>query len=592
MSPINFPDFSCPVYKPGDFDYDGYCYQYATTSEPMPMSPAAIICPQYPNADSDVKKAIQYAYNNNVSIAVRTGGHAYSGTSSTSAPNMQLDLSKAYNDWEDNGDGTFTMGISFSLAEFNTKLRASGHFMPTGQCYNVHLGGHVQTGGYGQLSRAFGLFSDHVESFEIYLAPKKQGEEPTKRTVKRGEELFFAVLGGGPGNYGIMTHITIRPLKDSDYPDARAYKHIIPYNPELDHNVLVDLFNLVKEWENAPSGYDFSITVASAEGNFLANQLGLASAEDFLVTFFGGKNSSPPFDVILVYFQYSNTDKSTQYDPSWCQKIKTILQKANTSGPICERIKMFEEQIILDLMIKQQDDKPVPISTSITEFWTYQGTREFNYPYIKNGQVTDSIASEDWAEWAAGRIDEMVGRSDEGLMVFVQCQNFGGAGSVYPNGWKNNAKNTSYAWRKTTVGYNLDVFYDPETSGAFQKANDWQNENIKWNVGANGKFSVENHRWFWASHGDLNMKNVWQYYYDSRDVYDTCRNVKNSVDSNGVFTPNSFVVGYDLNILDDSIPAHSRLEIKFNDAEMTEHHTETAKQRAKEKGVNLDNFFR
>jgi FAD/FMN-containing dehydrogenase len=96
MNQMEFPKFSCPVYKPGDFEYDLHCYQYATTSHPLNMAPATIICPQYPNADADVIQAIKYASANNLSIAVRTGGHAYSGTSSTSGPNIQLDLSQAY----------------------------------------------------------------------------------------------------------------------------------------------------------------------------------------------------------------------------------------------------------------------------------------------------------------------------------------------------------------------------------------------------------------------------------------------------------------------------------------------------------------
>jgi FAD/FMN-containing dehydrogenase len=61
--------------------------------------------------------------------------------------------------------------------------------------------------------RAFGLFGDHIRSFEIITA----NSEKVVVTQDSNPELFFAVLGGCPGNFGALTHVTIEPHRDSDH---------------------------------------------------------------------------------------------------------------------------------------------------------------------------------------------------------------------------------------------------------------------------------------------------------------------------------------------------------------------------------------
>lgn len=233
------------------------------------MEPAAIIYPHAAHADDEVKKVIQYAVQEGVAIAVRTGGHQYSGASSTSGDNIQLDLSEAYIAFEhDEAKDELRVGVSFTLSTLNEKLKEMGCFVPHGQCSHVHVGGHAQTGGYGQLGRAFGLFADHIVQIEVWTVAEAMKENGVKRIVRRDstkaddKDLFYAVLGGSPGNFGVLTHITLKPHHDKDHPFSRGLKMMVKYEKP----VLQRLLTIMEKWASdvhMPGDYDFCITVMS-----------------------------------------------------------------------------------------------------------------------------------------------------------------------------------------------------------------------------------------------------------------------------------------------------------------------------------------
>ena len=77
--PADMPKFSSEtrIFQKGKHEFKQHAYQYATTShDDASMEPAAII---YPKTVKDVCLAVTYAKTHDLGIAVRTGGHQYSG---------------------------------------------------------------------------------------------------------------------------------------------------------------------------------------------------------------------------------------------------------------------------------------------------------------------------------------------------------------------------------------------------------------------------------------------------------------------------------------------------------------------------------
>ena len=78
--------------------------------------------------------------------------------------------------------------------------------------------------------------------------------------IKGNDRLFWAVLGGSPGNFGILTHVRLRPLHDKNYPDSRMMNFLVGYTPERH----LALQKLLAEWSGdseMPRNFDFMMTI-------------------------------------------------------------------------------------------------------------------------------------------------------------------------------------------------------------------------------------------------------------------------------------------------------------------------------------------
>lgn len=116
----------------GSQTYQVVSWQYASSTHRAKhdMNPALIIQPQ--NKD-DIKLALRYAKEKGIAVAVRTGGHQYSGASSTGGNNIQLDLEKTFQSIDDrkiiiaeDGKTLVRTSISWALGAFNEWLTTRG----------------------------------------------------------------------------------------------------------------------------------------------------------------------------------------------------------------------------------------------------------------------------------------------------------------------------------------------------------------------------------------------------------------------------------------------------------------------------------
>ncbi|KAG0215331.1 hypothetical protein BGX28_000071, partial [Mortierella sp. GBA30] len=523
-----FPSFEGDVYKRGDPGYPEHCYQYASSSYLSDdiIRPKYII---YPKHDDDVIKAIQYAKATKIAVAIRSGGHQYSGASSTYGDNIQLALSRTYDDfrWEDSDATLVTVGVSYSLSVFNQKLKEKGRFVPHGQCSNVHVGGHVQTGGYGQLGRSFGLFADHVQKLRIITAEGQPIE--IQRGVENDKDLFFAVLGGSPGNFGVLTHVTLKVYRDQDHSLSRGFKNVYLY----DRDCLKRLLDVLVKMGNDPSfpaDYDYCITVLSKASlvNLNPNPAGNLDTKMRIEhpELFGKDGLLPWPAIILVYAQWANLEGSGQiYDGTFFKEIQEAGGHKELDLPA----------------LGTRRDELQPLS-ELTGDWIFQNVREFDMPYVKRVYMSNSktLEKDGWTDWMCNRIDEIERNPFSCCKLSIQIQNFGGNNSRFYQNGKDGS--TSFSWRDSSICSVMDCFYDG-SQAAKQTAEEWQQVNDKEVGHAESRFCKEDRRLLWGSH-DLNLDPVHEYYYDNNPTkYNRLHEIKNKVDPYGVFTPNGFCVG-------------------------------------------------
>ncbi|MDV3127409.1 FAD-dependent oxidoreductase [Mycobacterium sp. 21AC1] len=173
------------------------------------LTPTAIVTPA---SAADVQKAMTFAAAHNLKVAPRGGGHSYVGAS-TATGTMVLDLRQLPGDIDyDAATGHVTVTPATGLYAIHQVLAGAGRGIPTGTCPSVGAAGHALGGGLGAQSRHAGLMSDQLVSATVVVP----GGAAVTASANENPDLFWALRGGGGGNFGVTTALTFATFPTSD----------------------------------------------------------------------------------------------------------------------------------------------------------------------------------------------------------------------------------------------------------------------------------------------------------------------------------------------------------------------------------------
>ncbi len=173
---------------------------------------------------ADIRAAVEFAAEHSLLLAVKCGGHSFSGKS-TCDGGMMIDLSPFRNVRVDPVARRARVTGGSLLGLLDHESMAYGLVTTMGTVSHTGVGGLVTGGGFGRLARRFGLAVDNLMAVDVVTADGRlrhanEDENP---------DLYWGVRGGG-GNFGIVTsfEFQLHPMQrtvvggDIMFPVARA----------------------------------------------------------------------------------------------------------------------------------------------------------------------------------------------------------------------------------------------------------------------------------------------------------------------------------------------------------------------------------
>ena len=178
---------------PGDAQYDSGRRIWNSIHD---KKPAIIV--QAVTAE-DLRKAVDFAREHRLLVAVKGGGHSWPGKSVCDG-GLMLDVGPINRVTVDRDTRVAAAGGGARIGNLDAATLKQGLVTTGGVVSHTGIGGYTLGGGFGRLNRKYGLAIDNLLGADIVTA-----DGSLRRTSAIDEpDLFWAIRGGG-GNFGVVT---------------------------------------------------------------------------------------------------------------------------------------------------------------------------------------------------------------------------------------------------------------------------------------------------------------------------------------------------------------------------------------------------
>jgi FAD/FMN-containing dehydrogenase len=185
--------------------------------------PAAIVqCAQV----DDVPSVIRFARENKLELSIRGAGHSIAGNALCDN-GITIDFSRMKNVRVDAGKKRAYVEPGATLADFDAAVQAHGLATPVGINSTTGIAGLTLGGGFGWLTRKYGMTVDNLVSVDLIMADGNK----LHASENENTDLFWAIRGGG-GNFGVVTQFEFR---------------LFPVGPEIVAGLIVFPFNQARQ---------------------------------------------------------------------------------------------------------------------------------------------------------------------------------------------------------------------------------------------------------------------------------------------------------------------------------------------------------